>query len=209
LLSDNPVQHVAPGRHEYSPITGVFSLRNVMDERAGVRGGLTTDERALLDRLLTELGPRILAYVRRTYGGQQDAEDIGAETFFRAAKNVTAVRASVRQDLYLLTIARNLCRDRFRCARHGPLPEDYLQGQPDAVLEPHENIARAEQLAAVRAAVAALPENLREVVVLRLSTGLRFEELAELLKVPLGTALSRMHAAVQRLRETLGCVHEH
>ena len=180
-----------------------------MDQRSGVRGGLTTDERALLDRLLTEFGPRILAYVRRTYGRQQDAEDIVAETFFRAAKNVTAVRASARPDLYLLTIARNLCRDRFRRDRHGPLPDDYLQGQPDHVPEPHENAARAEQLAALSEAVAALPENLREVVVLRLSTGLRFEELAELLKIPLGTALSRMHAAVQRLRQTLGCFHEH
>jgi RNA polymerase sigma-70 factor, ECF subfamily len=179
-----------------------------MDERSGVRGGLTTEERALPERLLTELGPRILAYVRRTYGGQQDAEEIVSETFFRAAKNITAVRASARQDLYLLTIARNLCRDRFRRSRHGPLPEDYLQGEPDDVPEPQENVARAEQLATLREAVDALPENLREVVVLRLSTGLRFEELAELLKVPLGTALSRMHAAVQRLRETLGCVHE-
>jgi RNA polymerase sigma-70 factor, ECF subfamily len=179
-----------------------------MGVRSGVRGGLTTDERALLDRLLTEFGPRILAYVRRTYGGQHDAEDIVAETFFRAAKNITAVHASARPDLYLLTIARNLCRDRFRRDRHGPLPEAYLQGQPDGVPEPHENAVRAEQLASLRKAVASLPENLREVVVLRLSTGLRFEELAELLKIPLGTALSRMHAAVQRLRETLGGVHE-
>lgn len=179
-----------------------------MGVRSGVRGGLSPDERTLLDRLLTEFGPRILAYIRRTYGGQHDAEDIVADTFFRAARNITAVQASARPDLYLLTIARNLCRDRFRRSRHGPLPEAYLQGQPDDIPEAHENAARAEELISLRKAVASLPENLREVVVLRLSTGLRFEELAELLNIPLGTALSRMHAAVQRLREVLGSKHE-
>ena len=61
-----------------------------------------------------------------------------------------------------------------------------------------------EQSRFLRAAVAALPEKLREVVVLRLSTDLRFEEIADLLQIPLGTALSRMHAALQDLRKRLG-----
>jgi DNA-directed RNA polymerase specialized sigma24 family protein len=43
---------------------------------------------------------------------------------------------------------------------------------------------------------------------LRLSAGLKFEVIAELLKIPLGTALSRMHAAVERLRTELGQTHE-
>ena len=180
-----------------------------MSERIGVRGVLTADERALLDQLLVDFGPRILAYVHRTYGWQGDAEDIVAETFYRAARNITALRTSDRADLYLLIIARNLCRDRFRRSRHNTLSEDYLQGQPDRVAEPHENLARTEELASLRAGVAALPENLREIVVLRLSTGLKFEELADLLKVPLGTVLSRMHAAVKRLREIVDRTHEH
>ena len=55
--------------------------------------------------------------------------------------------------------------------------------------------------------MAELPESLREIVVLRLASGLKFEEIAELLHIPLGTALSRMHAAIQRLREMLGPGH--
>ena len=66
-----------------------------------------------------------------------------------------------------------------------------------------------ERRRALRAAVEALPEHLREIVVLRLSGELRFEDIAELLQIPLGTALSRMHAAVERLREMLGCLHGH
>ncbi|MCK4341722.1 MAG: sigma-70 family RNA polymerase sigma factor [Phycisphaerae bacterium] len=172
--------------------------------RSRVRGSLTSAERGLLDELVRELGPRLLAYIRRVYGNEHDAEDIVAETFCRAARNITALQASNRRDLYVLTIARNLCRDGFRRQRPISLPHERLQQNPAPISEPSRMIVGDEQTQALRAAVAGLPENLREVVVLRFSGGLKFEQIAELLHIPLGTALSRMHAAVGRLRETLG-----
>lgn len=177
-----------------------------MGVRLKRRGRLTADDRAMLAELVREMGPRLLAYVRRVYATREDAEDIVAEAICRAASNIEALRASPRRDLYLLTVARNLCRDGFRRQRPIAMPADELQrfGSAADVSAP---AAEAEQSRALRAAVAALPESLREVVVLRLSTGLTFEEIAELLHVPLGTALSRMHAAVQRLRAVLRCVH--
>jgi RNA polymerase sigma-70 factor (ECF subfamily) len=178
-----------------------------MGARSRFRRGLTADERALLTALVTEMGPRLLAYVRRAYGGN-DAEDVVAETFCRAAGNMAALRDSNRRDLYLLTVARNLCRDRFRRRRSGA-ESGNGPGQPPAdVGRPDDRVLQDEQVRRLREGVAALPDSLREVVVLRLSTGLRFGQIAELLHVPLGTALSRMHAAVQHLRQTLGCVHE-
>jgi RNA polymerase sigma-70 factor (ECF subfamily) len=61
---------------------------------------------------------------------------------------------------------------------------------------------------ALKEAILGLPAGLREVVVLRLSTGLKFEEIANLLSIPLGTALSRMYAAIERLKTAMGCIHE-
>lgn len=168
--------------------------------------GLTADDRRLLAALVQDMGPRLLAYVRRVYGNVE-ADDIVAETFCRAAQNVQALRASERRDLYVLTIARNLCRDAFRRAR--PVRgADTLERYDAGCVGPDEEVARSEQVGLLRAAVAALPENLREIVVLRLSSGLKFEEIAQLLQMPLGTALSRMHQAVEVLRDQLRYAHE-
>jgi len=179
-----------------------------MGARSGLRGSLSADERALLDRLVSELGPRLFAYIRRAYGNLQDAEDIVAETFCRAAKNIGAMRQSTRPDLYLLTITRNLCRDRFRRQRPEAVPDDKLERQAADSVEPVDAALTGEQMELMRAAVAELPANLREVAVLRLSVGLKFEQIAEVLHIPLGTALSRMHTAVQRLRQSMGLIHE-
>ncbi len=179
-----------------------------MGVRPGTRGCLSADERELLDGLVEQLGPRLLAYISRVYGNLHDAEDIVAEAYCRAATNIRSLQESNRQDLYLLTIARNLCRDRYRKRTPNPVPNERLQACPDAQAEPHELVSRDERARALRAAVAELPENLREVVVLRMSTELKFEEIATLLGVPLGTALSRMHTAVRHLREMVSCAPE-
>lgn len=179
-----------------------------MSVRSGFRGRLSASERALLERLAAELGPRLLAYVRRMCGGGHDAEDIVAEAFCRAAGNIASLQASGRQDLYMLTITRNLCRDRFRRSRPISISDERLERRPGVAADPREALAQDERMQALREAVACLPDAVREVVVLRLSTGLKFEEIAELLHIPLGTALSRMHAALEQLRKTLGSDHE-
>ncbi|MFQ5807526.1 MAG: RNA polymerase sigma factor [Phycisphaerae bacterium] len=172
-----------------------------------VRQPLNADERALLELLLRDVGPRLFAYVRRAFGTWVDAEEIVAETFARAADNITAVRGCERKDLYLFTVARNLCRDAFRRRRPNTLPDGRLRDHPAATASPEESFADREARRRLLAAVATLPQPQREVVVLRLSAELRFEQIAELLQIPLGTALSRMNAALGHLRKELGYVH--
>ena len=172
-----------------------------------VRQALSADERALLESLLAEVGPRLMAYVRKAFGNSLDAEEIVAETFARAADNIAAVMRSERKDLYLLTVARNLCRDAFRRRRPDLLPDEQLRNWPALVTTPDERSIAAEDRQRLLDAVARLPPAQREVVVLRLSAELKFEEIAELLGIPLGTALSRMNAAVRHLRKDLGYAH--
>jgi RNA polymerase sigma-70 factor (ECF subfamily) len=179
-----------------------------MGVRPTPRGSLTADERRLLERLFVQIGPRLAGYVRHAYGRHVDAEEIVAETFCRAARNMGSLRACERQDLYLVTIIRNLCRDHFRRTQPQRLGGNGDEQRAANDRLPCDALDGRERIANLRAAVHGLPEGLREVVVLRLSTGLRFEEIAELLHIPLGTALSRMHAATERLRELLGDDHE-
>ncbi len=180
-----------------------------MTPRPRARGQLTAQERTFLDALLAGFAPRLAAYVRRVYGNSQETEDIVAETFCRAAANVAALRASGRPEFYLLTVARNLCRDGYRRPQPHTLHAESQPAPARGAADPAAAAATGEERESLLQAVATLPEDLREVVVLRLSGELRFEDIAELLGIPLGTALSRMHAAVERLRERMGCVHEH
>ncbi len=172
-----------------------------------VRQALSADQRALLESLLVEVGPRLLAYVRKAFGNRVDAEEIMAETFARAADNIAAVSASERKDLYLLTVARNLCRDAFRRRRPNLLSDEQLRDRASPVPRPDDNTVAAEDRQRLLDAVARLPRAQREVVVLRMTADLKFQEIAELLEIPLGTALSRMNAAVRHLRKDLDHAH--
>lgn len=161
----------------------------------------------MLDTLVRELAPRLLAYVRRVMGPAH-AEDVVAEAFCRAAENMPALRAAERPDLYVVTVTRNLCRDRWRRRQPESWDDERLASQPTAQAEPDAETELDEQLHALRAAIDQLPEALREVVVLRVSVNMTFEEIARLLEIPLGTALSRMHAATQKLKLLMEPEHE-
>lgn len=171
------------------------------------RRTLSADERTLLESLLGDVGPRLLAYVRKAFGSALDAEEIVAETFARAADNVGVLTRCERKDLYLLTVARNLCRDEFRRRRPEALSEAQWRASPAQGPSPDDCLAAGEERRRLIEAFARLPQAQREVVALRLSAELKFEEIAELLHIPLGTALSRMHAALRHLRKELGYAH--
>lgn len=164
---------------------------------------LENDERAMLDALVRETGPRLTAYVRRAYGRIVDVEEVVAETFARAAARIESLRTCDRQDLYLLRIARNLCLDGFRRSKPESATDEFINTRPADSLEPREQVEQIERARMLRQAVSELPDAQREMVVLRASAGLKFEEIAELLEIPLGTALSRMHAALRRLKNRL------
>lgn len=163
---------------------------------------LTSADRELLEGLVREMGPRLAGYLRHSFGRRIDVDEVVAETYCRAAANMAGLWRAERKDLYLLRIARNLCLDSFRRKPVELVSNERLESKPGSA-DVAEILLDSERREALLAAVADLPDAQREIVVLRMSAGLTFEEIAELLKLPLGTALSRMHLAVQRLRELL------
>lgn len=181
-------------------------MREHSAEASG-RRALTHAERVVLEGLVCQIGPRLHAYVRRAFPHGVDADEIVAEVFVRAAANIEGLLASVRRDLYLLAAARNLCRDAFRRRRPRSI-EDHA-AEFAALSVPHlGRLAEDEESARLIASVERLPDAMREVVVLRLSTELTFDEIAGIVAAPLGTVLSRMRQAVARLRQALGVEDE-
>jgi RNA polymerase sigma-70 factor (ECF subfamily) len=148
-----------------------------------------------LEALYRDLSPGLLAYFRRQRALAGAAEDLLQDTFVRAICNFTRLRASVSPRAYLFGIARNVSLDALRARR--PTEELFAETAAPAIA-PED--ARLEPM---RAAIAALPAAQRETLQLKLQHELSYEEIAEVLGIPVGTVRSRLHHAVNHLRTAL------
>jgi RNA polymerase sigma-70 factor (ECF subfamily) len=135
-----------------------------------------------------------------------DAEDVVQTAYLRALKFASGFHgANVRA--WLLAIVRNagytwLEQRRSRGATT-PFDEEVHAAGSDAA-DPEGQLLRQDRVQAVRRAVEELPPDLREVVVLRELEGLSYKEIAAIAEIPLGTVMSRLSRARERLRESLG-----
>jgi RNA polymerase sigma-70 factor (ECF subfamily) len=148
-----------------------------------------------LEALYRTVGPGLLGYLRRWCRDAQAAEDLFHETFLQAARHPARVAAAASPRAWLFAVARNVAAAAARRRRATlPLPEDVM-APPAANDDP--------RLEAARRALADLPPAQREPLELRLRAGLTYEEIAHVLAIPVGTVRSRLHYALEQLRETL------
>jgi RNA polymerase sigma-70 factor (ECF subfamily) len=114
-----------------------------------------------------------------------------------------------RFEPWLFSIAANLARDwRRRQGRSMVVPAGGSQEEAQAAAVSGEpdvdcGLIQAEQADQLQQALAGLSEAEREVVTLRFFSDLSFKEIAEVLKVPLGTALARAHRGLKHLRDKM------
>jgi RNA polymerase sigma factor (sigma-70 family) len=164
------------------------------------------DERTRLERaLLPHLGA---AYnlARWLTGNDHDAEDAVQETYLRAMKSFGGFHGTDGR-AWLLTIVRNTCYTLLqRKAAHG-MPavfDEAVHGVTPHDSGPAQRLERQEARQSARQAVEALPVELREVVVLRELEGLSYKEIAVAADIPIGTVMSRLARARERLQQILG-----
>ena len=158
---------------------------------------------ALVERYQDDLYTMAL----RLLGTPADAADVVQETFLRAYMNLPRLQAtSVRG--WLFRVAVNASRDVQRRAVRRPAdPLDDGAGKvlelPSHELGPEAAAEQRERVEAIRDALARLPLDYRVAVVLRDVNDLSYEEIAEALRVPLGTVKSRISRARGQLAQAL------
>ncbi|MBI5692262.1 MAG: RNA polymerase sigma factor [Verrucomicrobia bacterium] len=148
-----------------------------------------------LEQLYREIAPDLLAYFRRRPSLRSTAEDLVQDVFVRAFRGFARLAACASPRAYLFGIARHVGLDALRSHR----PTTELPAELPAPEAPPTD----ERLEVMRAAIAALPDLHREALELKLHHELSYEEIAEILAVPIGTVRSRLHHAVAHLRESL------
>lgn len=150
----------------------------------------------------------LLSYLYRLVGGDRPlAEDLVQETLLRVLRQRT-YQANRPFKPWLYTIATNLSRDHFKSAavrqsQGGPNDEEALLRLRDPGASPEMRTLAAEQSSEVRLALAHLREEYRLVILLRFYQGFTMREIAETLRIPVGTVKSRLSMGVHRLRSML------
>jgi RNA polymerase sigma-70 factor (ECF subfamily) len=174
-------------------------------------------DEALLAGLATGDADAIAAFVRRfqrrvfglalaIVGDQGVAEDVAQEAFARAWRHAQAYDARRGPvAAWLLAITRNLAIDAIRLRRAEPTdPEEIIAlGIAESEAGPDERAIAGEDIARLRRAIAGLPLDQRRALVLAAFYGRTAREISDSEQVPLGTAKTRIRAAMMKLRSAL------
>jgi RNA polymerase sigma-70 factor (ECF subfamily) len=134
----------------------------------------------------------------------QDAEDVVQEAYLRAFRFFGSF-SGVDGRAWLLAIVRNTCytwMQRQQAHTTTPLDEESHVAAVD-VVDPARRLLRAEDEALVRQGLEELPAEFREVIVLRELEGLPYKAIAQIAGIPIGTVMSRLARARERLQQLL------
>jgi RNA polymerase sigma-70 factor (ECF subfamily) len=169
----------------------------------GLRNGQATFDRALLAALYAEHGAELRRFVLGVVRDPELAGDVLQATFARAIeRGHTARFETIKGWLFQVAFREALTARRRRESREQANRRLASLGL-QAAERPEDGLVRQETVAAVRRALETLPDEQRRVVRARLYEDKTFAEIAEESGLPLGTVLTRMRLALEKLRRTL------
>lgn len=157
---------------------------------------------------IIDLLPRLRAFARSLAPSWDQADDLVQLTVEKGLRNLSGFAEGTRLDSWLFRIMRNAWIDQLRATRHV-----VEIGQVDAAQqlmgEDGRRVTEARlELERVRGAMAGLPQEQREVLMLVCVEGLRYREAADALDIPVGTVMSRLARARSALASDLGMLPE-
>jgi RNA polymerase sigma-70 factor (ECF subfamily) len=172
-----------------------------------VRQYLAGDENAF-HQLYERYERPLYSFIYRYVGDRQSAEDVFQQTWYKALNALTAYKEQGRFSSWILGIAHNCSIDHTRRNSQKRKKEKIIDEGHDRTdfdaADPEEILERKEQRIRLEEAIQKLPEEQREVVLMRIHGEIPFKEIAKIVHSPLNTVLGRMHYAVANLRRMLG-----
>ena len=190
------------------------SARTETDEALMIR--FQRGERAAFTQLVRRHQTGLYNFALRQLRIPSVAEDVVQEAFVRVVQNALEFKHEARFSTWAYTITRNLCIDqlRKRALRKHPSLDESKRGEEgdgptlgEQTADSRANVERqatgSELKERIAAAVEELPDDQREVFLLRELSNLPFKEIAEITGVPENTVKSRMRYALERLQAAL------
>ena len=184
---------------------------------------MDTDEAILIERCragdLAAFEPLVEKYRQRVYRlaynvlrDPDEAWDVAQDAFIRAFQALPSFRGDSAFYTWLFRIVMNVARDRARqhAARGRAFgtervdEKDWDRVLVDQATSPDAHATQVEERDRIARALATLSEPHRAIIMLSDLEGLSYREIAEVLNIPMGTVMSRLHNARRRLRDALG-----
>jgi RNA polymerase sigma-70 factor, ECF subfamily len=171
-------------------------------------------QREVFATLVRRYQRELFGYLRRYLGDADLADDVFQTTFVQVFAKAGHYEPGRPVRPWLYAIATNQAIDAMRrIGRHPAVSleqtEAEANGEKRGLIEmleareadPFDNVEAAETRELVRGCVDRLPEFLKQVVLMAYYQGLKYQEIADAMEIPLGTVKSRLHAAMIRLHE--------
>jgi RNA polymerase sigma-70 factor (ECF subfamily) len=150
----------------------------------------------------------ISAYVYRMVGNYESALDLTQEIFIKVYNSLNRYRPEFKFSTWIYKIAHNAAVDHLRrtATREqslvlGPEGDTFDLPLESARLSPEQESERKERRSEIEAVVRTLPANYRELIILRHSQDLSYEEIVEVTGLPLGTVKNRLFRAREMMRQ--------
>jgi RNA polymerase sigma-70 factor (ECF subfamily) len=166
--------------------------------------------------LVDRYSERLSHYLYRFNKDRRRVEDLLQETFLRVYRNRHSYRPVAKFSTWLYTIAGNLARSEYRKRKRRQTysiqsqsrdGEEYEMPLPDETYLPDRDAEAAIQDRHIQEALKQIPEEFREVVVLRDVQNLAYDEIAEITGLPMGTVKSRINRGRTKLQNLLDEVY--
>lgn len=162
-----------------------------------LRGSKAESEKAFSE-LYARHSSRVYAYCRRFLGNAEEASDVFQDTFCRFYESSKKDREMTNVPAYLLRIAGNLCKNAKRSEKPNIVLEDYM-----VVKHEGDRHDKDELLNLIKMSLDLLPDNYREMFILREYDGLSYQEISEVTDIPVDTVKVRLYRAKKKLRKIL------
>jgi RNA polymerase sigma factor (sigma-70 family) len=181
------------------------------DDQILIKKALAGNEnayKALLERHKDAVYRMIVKIVRSS----EEARDLVQETFMKAFSSLSSYNFQYRFTTWLYKIAANNCIDFLRKKRLNPLSLDQpvitKDGEvtfelPDMTYSPEADLASKQKSLSIDAAIDSLPPKYREVIVFRHKQDKSYEEISQILGIPVGTVKARIFRARELLKKKL------
>ena len=161
-------------------------------------------------KIVVRYNGRLYNFIYRFVGDRETAEDIVQETFLRAFRKRKEYRAIANFSTWLFTIAGNLAKSELRRRKRWRLFSIDRDEETDTGMDLPDVSALPDRVAEssladvqIQQAIASLPDNYRQVILLRDVQGMSYQEISEIVDCPVGTVKSRVNRARLRLQQKL------
>ena len=172
-----------------------------------------TGDGSAMEALFGRYRRAVFGWLLRMSQDEGEAEDLHQEVWLKIIRGIDGYSSGSFR-AWLWRVVRNAAADRARKHVAEPILDAPVEEGADAaafvdqlpddtVVSALTRLEEAERRAAVREAVDGLSRRLKEVVLLRLNGELKFQEIADILGLPIGTVLGRMNLALAKLRQAL------